>query len=82
MAVIVALLAALSYGVGDFVGGLGCRRSHPTLIPAGVLEQIATMAVAVDAGVRSGAFTYQNGDLARLIGRPTTSLVDGLRPLG
>ena len=30
MAVVLALLAALSYGVGDFVGGVGGRRSHPS----------------------------------------------------
>jgi NAD(P)H dehydrogenase (quinone) len=35
----------------------------------------------VDAGIGQGAFAYQNGDLARLLGRPTTPLVDGLRPL-
>jgi NAD(P)H dehydrogenase (quinone) len=39
------------------------------------------MGVAVDAGIAAGAFAYQNGDLARLIGRPTTPLVEGLRPL-
>jgi NAD(P)H dehydrogenase (quinone) len=46
---------------------------------AGVPEQFATMLAAVDAGIGEGAFAYQNGDLARLIGRPTTPLVDGLR---
>jgi NAD(P)H dehydrogenase (quinone) len=51
------------------------------LLDAGVPEQFAGMAVAVDAGIRDGAFAFTNGDLARLIGRPTTSLVDGLRPL-
>jgi len=45
-----------------------------------VPEQFAAMAVAVDAGIRDGAFAFQNGDLARLIGRPTTPLVEGLRP--
>jgi NAD(P)H dehydrogenase (quinone) len=48
---------------------------------AGVPEQFATMLAAVDAGIGEGAFAYQNGDLARLIGRPTTPLVDGLRAL-
>jgi NAD(P)H dehydrogenase (quinone) len=48
---------------------------------AGVPEQFATMMAAVDAGIGEGAFAYQNGDLARLIGRPTTPLVDGLRAL-
>jgi NAD(P)H dehydrogenase (quinone) len=48
---------------------------------AGVPEKFATMLAAVDAGIGEGAFAYRNGDLARLIGRPTTPLVDGLRAL-
>jgi NAD(P)H dehydrogenase (quinone) len=48
---------------------------------AGAPEQFAGMAVAVDAGIRAGAFAFQNGDLARLIARPTTPLIEGLRPL-
>jgi NAD(P)H dehydrogenase (quinone) len=51
------------------------------LTGAGVPEQSAGMAVAVDGGIRDGAFAYRNGDLARLLGRPTTPLVEGLRPL-
>ena len=51
------------------------------LTGAGVPEPMAQMAVAVDAGIGAGAFAYSNGDLARLIGRPTTPLVEGLRPL-
>ncbi|SEL54476.1 NAD(P)H dehydrogenase (quinone) [Blastococcus sp. DSM 46786] len=51
------------------------------LTGAGIPEQFARMGVAVDGGIRDGAFAYRNGDLARLIGRPTTPLVDGLRPL-
>jgi NAD(P)H dehydrogenase (quinone) len=49
------------------------------LTDAGVPEQFAGMAVAVDAGIRDGAFAFTNGDLARLIGRPPTPLVEGLR---
>ncbi|WP_454050572.1 SDR family oxidoreductase [Cellulomonas sp. Marseille-Q8402] len=52
-----------------------------TLTSAGVPTPYAEMAVDVDAGMRAGAMSYRNGDLARLLGRPTTSLVDGLRPL-
>jgi NAD(P)H dehydrogenase (quinone) len=48
---------------------------------AGVPEQFAEMGVGVDGAIRDGAFAHTNGDLARLLGRPTTSLVDGLRPL-
>jgi NAD(P)H dehydrogenase (quinone) len=35
--------------------------------------------VALDAGIRDGALADTDGTLARLIGRPTTPLVDGLR---
>ena len=42
---------------------------------------MVVMAVEVDAGLRAGAMAYQNSDLAGLIGRPTTPLVGGLRPL-
>ena len=51
------------------------------LTEAGVPEPMAAMAVAVDAGIRADAFGYTNGDLARLLGRPTTPLAKGLRPL-
>jgi NAD(P)H dehydrogenase (quinone) len=51
-----------------------------TLAAAGVPEQFAGMAVAVDGAIRDGAFAFTNGDLARLLGRSTTPLVDGLRP--
>jgi NAD(P)H dehydrogenase (quinone) len=47
----------------------------------GVPERMVVMADEVDAELRAGAMAYQNGDLARLIGRPTTPLVEGLRPL-
>lgn len=40
------------------------------LTAAGVPDQLAAMAVAVDAGIRASAFAYTNGDLARLIGAP------------
>jgi NAD(P)H dehydrogenase (quinone) len=50
------------------------------LTEAGVPEQFAGMAVAVDGAIRDGAFAFSNGDLARLLGRPTTPLTDGLRP--
>lgn len=52
-----------------------------TLIGAGVPEPMAQMAVGVDAGIAAGSFAYTNGDLARLLGRPTTPLLEGLRRL-
>lgn len=51
------------------------------LMGAGVPAEFATMIAGVDAGIGEGAFAFQNGDLARLIGRPTTPLVDALRAL-
>jgi drug/metabolite transporter (DMT)-like permease len=48
MAVLLALLAALAYGVGDFIGGLGGRRSHPALLPVAVqVVGVLTALVAV-----------------------------------
>jgi drug/metabolite transporter (DMT)-like permease len=48
MAVLLALLAALGYGVGDFIGGLGGRRSHPALMPVAVqVVGVLTALVAV-----------------------------------
>ncbi|NMO57374.1 DMT family transporter [Actinoplanes sp. TBRC 11911] len=52
MTVVLALLAAVSYGVGDFIGGLGGRRSHPALIPVAV--QIVGVAAAVVAALTLG----------------------------
>ncbi len=37
--------------------------------------------VALDAGIREGALADTDGTLSRLIGRPTTPLVEGLRAL-
>ncbi|WP_181697853.1 NAD(P)H-binding protein [Nocardia sp. GTS18] len=51
------------------------------LIDAGVPEQFADMAVAVDAGLDAGAMGFRNGDLSRLIGRPTTPLAETLHTL-
>ena len=36
---------------------------------------------ALDAGIRNGALADSDGTLSRIIGRPTTPLVDGLRAL-
>lgn len=51
------------------------------LIDAGLPEPVAGFMVAVDQGLAAGAMSYQNGDLARLLGRPTTPLIDTLRSL-
>lgn len=49
------------------------------LTTAGLDEGTAGFVVALDGNIREGALAEVTGDLARLIGRPTTPLVDGLR---
>lgn len=51
------------------------------LLAAGLDEGTAGFVVALDAGIASGALADSDGTLARLIGRPTTPLVDGLRAI-
>ncbi|WP_109526718.1 MULTISPECIES: NAD(P)H-binding protein [Nocardia] len=51
------------------------------LTGTGVPEQFVDMAVAVDAGLGAGAMGFRSGDLSRLIGRPTTPLIETLRTL-
>ncbi|WP_270366500.1 SDR family oxidoreductase [Microbacterium algeriense] len=46
---------------------------------AGLDEGTAGFVAALDAGIRDGALADTDGTLSRLIGRPTTPLVDGLR---
>lgn len=46
---------------------------------AGLDEGTAGFVVALDAGIAGGALGETDGTLSRLIGRPTTPLVDGLR---
>ena len=51
------------------------------LLAAGLDEGTAGFVVALDAGIASGALGDTDGTLSRLIGRPTTPLVDGLRSI-
>lgn len=46
---------------------------------AGLDEGTAQFVVALEGNTRDGLLAETTGDLARLIGRPTTPLVDGLR---
>lgn len=48
---------------------------------AGLDEGTAGFVVALDAGIAAGALADTDGTLARLIGRPTTPLVEGLRAI-
>jgi NAD(P)H dehydrogenase (quinone) len=49
------------------------------LTGAGLDEGTAQFVVALDGNIRDGALAEVTGDLSRLLGRPTTTLVDGLR---
>ena len=49
------------------------------LTGAGLVEATAGFVVALDGNTRDGALADMTGDLSRLIGRPTTPLVDALR---
>ncbi|KQX05351.1 MULTISPECIES: SDR family oxidoreductase [unclassified Leifsonia] len=49
------------------------------LSAAGLDEGTAGFVVALDGNIRDGLLAETSGDLARLIGRPTTPLVEGLR---
>lgn len=51
------------------------------LTGAGVDEGTAAFAVALDQNIAAGALAEVTSDLSRLIARPTTPLVEGLRPL-
>ena len=48
---------------------------------AGLDEGTAGFVVALDSGIAAGALADTDGTLARLIGRPTTPLVDGIRAI-
>ena len=54
MGVWLALVAALSYGVGDFVGGVGGRRTEPALIPIGI-QTVGLVAALVAVVVLPGS---------------------------
>ena len=49
------------------------------LLAAGLDEGTAGFVVALDGNTRDGLLAETSGDLARLIGRPTTPLAEGLR---
>ena len=77
------LAAALSEVLGRHVAyqPVTDDELRATLLQGGLSEPVADMLVGFDADTRAGALAFRNGDLGRLIGRPTTPLVDGLRPL-
>jgi drug/metabolite transporter (DMT)-like permease len=58
LAVTLALLAAVSYGIGDFVGGVAGRRCPPALIPVAV-QIVGVVAAVVGAVALGGTLTPQ-----------------------
>ncbi|MDQ0644528.1 SDR family oxidoreductase [Microbacterium murale] len=58
---------------------LSSEEHAATLAAAGLDEGTIGFVTALDAGIRGGALADTDGTLARLIGRPTTPLVEGLR---
>ena len=77
------LAAAIAEGSGRDVTyqPLTADEQLAGLQAAGLDEGTAGFVVALDAGIASGALSESDGTLARLIGRPTTPLVEGLRAI-
>ena len=80
-------LAGVQEGAGALVVGGELHDAGPVtpeehlaaLTTAGLDGPTAQFVVALDGNIRDGALAEVTGDLSRLIGRPTTPLVDGLR---
>ncbi|MCT9820948.1 SDR family oxidoreductase [Microbacterium sp. W1N] len=49
------------------------------LVGAGLPAEVAGFVAGIDTGIRDGVLADTDGTLSRLIGRPTTPFVDGLR---
>ena len=75
------LAAAISQVIGrDVVYRTVARAERLSgLLAAGLDEGTAQFVVALEADTLAGLLAETTGELARLIGRPTTPLVDGLR---
>lgn len=75
------LAAAVAEVVGRPVEytALSTEEHAAQLAEAGLDEGTIGFVTALDAGIRGGALAETDGTLARLIGRPTTPLADGLR---
>ena len=77
----------LAAAIADVTGrpveyrALTAAEQTAALTAAGLDEGTVGFVVALDAGIRDGALGDTDGTLARLIGRPTTPLVDGLRAI-
>lgn len=75
----------LAVAAGEVVGRevvftpLTTEEQVAALQSAGLDADTAGFVAAIDSGIRGGALAETDGTLSRLLGRPTTSLVDGLR---
>ncbi|MFE7405991.1 SDR family oxidoreductase [Isoptericola sp. NPDC057559] len=58
---------------------LTAEEHRDALLAAGLDEGTAGFVVALDGDTRAGLLAETSGDLARLVGRPTTPLAEGLR---
>ncbi|MBB3083758.1 SDR family oxidoreductase [Geodermatophilus sabuli] len=76
----------LAAAIGELLGReVTYQRRSPeehraALVAAGLDEGTAGFVVALEGGIRAGALGTTSGDLAELAGRPSTPLVEGLRP--
>ncbi|OAN35332.1 NAD(P)-dependent oxidoreductase [Plantibacter sp. H53] len=77
----------LAQAIGEVVGrevvyqDLSPEDHLKALLAAGLDEGTAGFVVALDGNTRDGLLAETSGDLGRLIGHPTTPLVEGLRTL-
>ncbi|WP_299036436.1 SDR family oxidoreductase [uncultured Pseudokineococcus sp.] len=77
----------LAAAMGEVLGReVAYQRPSPeeqtaALQEAGLDEGTAGFVVALDGSIAAGALDVTTGDLSRLAGRPSTPLVEGLRPL-
>ncbi|MBF4568091.1 SDR family oxidoreductase [Plantibacter sp. VKM Ac-2880] len=77
----------LAQAIGEVIGrevvyqDLSPEDHTKALLAAGLDEGTAGFVVALDGNTRDGLLGDTSGDLSRLIGSPTTPLVEGLRPL-
>ncbi|MET0974582.1 MAG: NAD(P)H-binding protein [Leifsonia sp.] len=78
------LAAAASEVLGRPVAyeALTPEEHEAALLAAGLDAGTAGFVVALDGNIRDGLLAETSGDLARIIGRPTTPLIDGLRAAG
>ncbi len=58
---------------------VGADEHLQALLAAGLPQGFAEILVDVDAGIVRGELAHSNGDLARLIGRPTTPLAETVK---